>query len=140
MVHRILNPALTVPDSVPRYLGAAQARPVTDGNFHYLESLLKCFDLHFHRPAVGSILHVEPGKRLPANGPKGSQVGVGVAVNQSNDGGRQPVAEPLLRGQGTRFRASPRPGAQHQVRLVFLQGPEQVFRPSRVVTVIAVQK
>jgi hypothetical protein len=59
-----------------RYLRVTDAVPVARGHFLDPQTPLYCLDLHFHRPTKIPVTKLEALQRGPANGAKGTKVGV----------------------------------------------------------------
>ena len=93
--------------------GAADA--IGDGDFADAQVVLKSADLHFDGPAVVAIGHGELAEGGGGEGAEGSEVGVGMAVEETDEGGGEPVAEALVREEGAGFGEVGGAGADDEV-------------------------
>lgn len=97
-------------------------------------------DLHLDRPPPVAILHRERGERRPADRAEGSEIGVASTIQNPQGRARDPIADDLLRREGTRLCLPERSRADDQVRLATGDRGEKVGERGRVVRVIPVEE
>ena len=124
----------------PRYFGYTDTAAVVHRHFGAFQLLLGRFHLHFHRPAVVFVFHVQGQKPIPFDGPEGAKVCKMVAKKQAYQVGSQPVTEYLLRLHGAPFQASEGTGSDHHVVAFFENGADDVGHFLWVIGVIAIKE
>src|SRR5205814_5666012 len=78
-----------------RDLGAAYALPVAHRDLGHAKAVLERGDLHLDGPAEAAVAHAERHQGAVADGPKGTEIGVAIAVKEMNERGGKAIAEAL---------------------------------------------
>jgi len=104
---------------------AGEAEAVADGDFFETETELCGADLHFDRPAVVAVLHVELAEQAGADGAEGAEVCCVLTPNEADEAGGEPVAESLVRAESSFGSVSEDSGTDDEVGFAAKDGFDQ---------------
>ena len=113
---------------------------VINWDFSRGDALQRGLNLHFHRPAVVGVGHLETLQRGVAYGPKRAQVRVAKAPDKPHQVAGKPVSESRLRRQGASFGVAQDARADDHVRLVPQDRFDERSHLFRVIAEVGVEK
>src|SRR5712691_1506435 len=119
---------------------ASGASSIADRHFFDSTANLERAYLHLHGPSIAPVTHADSMKQIAADGAKGTEVGVAVAVDARNEPGGQPISESLLGRERPRIDAAEDAGADDEISAALGNRLEQARNLRRIIGTVRVHE